>query len=727
MHRARRRTLRSRDENTRTILIWSVFVVSMALLSVAGLRMDTLAWGAVGIMSALGMATSLFSFQIDDRTVVTFGPTVFIGSIALFGVMVAVWVAALTTLLLEVMRLRRGGGSLAGRVGIQVVAVTAAAGAYMLAGGSVAPQGLALADALRFLAMFSAYIVVTGVFDMLTTSGRGRGFSKYARWLSGRGVIVELAMLPLALLLVASYIPSEPATFPLLAVVLVISSAAGHKLWETQQTLRERVGELRTLNTVGEALTCTLRLDDLVRLVHEQTREPLDAPVLSVALYDEEHAQIEFRACVADDCHIASWKTELDDSCTSWVASNRECLYVPDLKAQKELCVTPRLREYAEKKGVDVRSWLGVPLTAGKHLTGVLSLQSGVPKAFDASTRQLLETLGSQVGRVIDSTRLYSELEEARRAAESWGKELEKRVEERTRELEQARGDLEKMNEGLEERVEQRTRELREVQSKIVQSGRLAAVGELAAGVAHELNNPLGGILGYTQYDLEKLRKLDSEPLTTEDAERLENHLTFIERETQRCRTIVKNLLRFSETSRCASSEVDVDVLLRETLAFTSRELTSRSIELKMDLGAQDAQVAGDPRELQQVIANIILNARKAMPSGGRLSVRSTVEEGRLDGRDAVAVSFSDTGCGIPEENLIRIFEPFFRTGEVGEGSGLGLSVSYGIVKDHGGDIEVESKVNAGSTFTVLLPLRSADQEQAFCPGTGAVVAQESV
>jgi signal transduction histidine kinase len=704
MHRSTGATADRWRRGAAMLVSWTFALGSAVLLGLAAARMDSLAWGAVGIMSALGVATSLFSFQVDERTSVTFGPTVFMGSVALFGPLVAIWVTAVSMLLLELMRFRRSGIGAFGRVGAQVAAVVAASAVYGATGGITAPHGLEVADALRFLGMFAAHAVVTGTFDFLTADGRPGRFAKYGRWLSGKGVIVELSMLPLALLVVASYIPSEPATFPLLAVVLVILSAAGHKLWETQQTLRERVGELRTLNTVGEALTCTLRLDDLVRLVHEQTREPLEAPVLSVALYDEETKEIEFRACVADDCCISSWRTPIDDSCTSWVASHRELLSVPDMKAQGELRVTPKLAEYALGKGVEVRSWLGVPLMAGDRLTGVLSLQSGSVRAFDVATQELLETIGSQVGRVIDSARLYSELEKARGVAESWNRELEQSVRDRTKELERTQSELEGLNEDLEARVEERTRELREMQAKIVQSGRLAAVGELAAGVAHELNNPLGGILGYAQYDLEKLTEAGSDPLSSGDRERFVNHLSYIERETQRCRDIVQNLLRFSETSLCACADVDIDGLLRDTLGFTNRELSSRGIELVMDLDASRS-IAGDTRQLQQVFANIILNARKAMSGGGRLSVRSRVVAGGLDGKDAVAIGFADTGCGIPEENLVRVFEPFFRTGEVGEGSGLGLSVSYGIVKDHGGDIGVESEVGVGSTFTVMLPV----------------------
>ena len=704
MHVKRMKTSWTEVRDSRTIRVWGFTCAAVAMLILAGLRMDPMMWGAVGIMSALGIATSLFSFQVDEKTTVTFGPAVFMGTIALFGVLPAVWVAAISSLVLEFVRFRRGGAPAIARVGIRVIAVLGAANVYMLVGGVVNPAGLSLVVAGRLVIMFATFAFITSVFDASLEDRASGRFKRYLRWLSGRGVIVELAMLPLALLLVASYIPGDPATFPLLVVVLIISSAAGEKLWETQQSLLDRVSELKTLNTVGGALTCAVRLDSLVRLIHLHTREQLSAPIISVALCDMEKSTLDVRTCVLDDCDVSSRTATLGDTFASWVAMNGEALYVPDLRKEKTLSLELSVSERAQSKSLEVRSWLGVPLVAEDKLVGVLSIMSDQAKAFDEPTRELLTTIGSQVGKVVNTARLYEELEAARSAAESWSEQLGVEVDERTRELSEAREELESLNEDLERRVEERTRELKDMQTKIVQSGRLAAVGELSAGVAHELNNPLAGILGYAQYDLETLKDADIASLTQDDIAKVAGHLSYIEGGARRCTEIVKSLLRFSQTSRCASTEVDVNELIEETLGFTSRELSSRGIELKTDLADGGLEVIGDPRQLQQVFANIILNARKAMQSGGRLSVTSSRIERKDSGGEAVAVSFGDTGCGISDENLIRVFEPFFTTSEVGDGSGLGLSVSYGIIKDHGGDIDVESKVGVGSTFTVLLP-----------------------
>jgi signal transduction histidine kinase len=707
MHVKRAKSTWGTARVSRAARVWGFAAAAGAMLIMAGARMDGLTWGAVGIMSAVGIATSLFSFQMDERHSVTFGPAVFMGSVALFGALVAVWVTAVSCVLLELVRLGRGEKPAFARVSIRVIAVLAASGAYMAVGGVVDPVGLSLAVVARFILMFATYAVISGVLEASLEGSESDRFERYTRWFSGRGVVIELAMLPLSLLLVSLYIPGEPATFPLVAVVLIISSAAGQKLWETQQTLLERVSELKTLNSVGDALTCAVRLDDLVRLVHRHTMSQLSADAVSVALKDAEQDTLEFKICIRDDCEIASMTSEAGGSYTDWVAAHREVLYVQDMLKDEGRTLAPPVTECIESKRLEVRSWLGVPLIAENELVGVLSIMSERVRAFDEPTLELLTTIGTQVGKVVNTARLYEELKVAQRMADSWSKELEHKVNERTEELSEAREELESLNEGLEQRVEKRTKELRDMQAKIVESGRLAAVGELAAGVAHELNNPLGGILGYAQYDLEKLKGAES--LSGAAVERVVEHLTFIESGAQRCAEIVESLLRFSETSRCASTDVNVNELVEETLGFTSHEFASRGIELKIDLEEEGLEVVGDPRQLQQVFTNIVMNARKAMTSGGRLSVASARIPHENGGNDSVAISFGDTGCGIPEKDLVRVFEPFFSTGEVGEGSGLGLSVSYGIVKDHGGNIDVESKVGVGSTFTVLLPLAGSD------------------
>lgn len=269
--------------------------------------------------------------------------------------------------------------------------------------------------------------------------------------------------------------------------------------------------------------------------------------------------------------------------------------------------------------------------------------------------------------------------------------------------LEKTRKELELHNQTLEEKVRERTQKLEEVQKQVIQSEKMAAVGQLAAGVAHELNNPLGGILGYAQFALEKM---STGQLQEKDYTAFQRYLSDIELQARRCKMIVKNLLKFSRSSdKLEFDLVDVNTALDETFVFTSHQLGMKDIHLNVDLQPHLPKVLGNVNLLQQVFTNILINSMQSMPQGGdlKVSTRFNPPVGEFGG--AVEISFTDSGVGIPEENRNKIFEPFFTTKKVGEGTGLGLSVSYGIIRDHGGDIKLESVVGAGSTFTVVLPI----------------------
>jgi len=231
---------------------------------------------------------------------------------------------------------------------------------------------------------------------------------------------------------------------------------------------------------------------------------------------------------------------------------------------------------------------------------------------------------------------------------------------------------------------------LRETQLQLLQSEKLRSLGEMAAGVAHEINNPLGGILLYASLLLEDL---DPDDPKRRDVER-------IVQEAVRCKEIVKSLLEFARKSSPDKEPLDVNKALDEGLLFLENQATFHNIRIRKELDPGLPPVLGNPGQLKQVFMNIILNAVDAMHGEGTLPIR-TYPSG--DGTEVV-ISFTDTGVGIPPEILPRIFDPFFTTKEVGKGTGLGLSVSYGIVREHGGRIEVESEVGKGSTFKVILP-----------------------
>jgi two-component system NtrC family sensor kinase len=256
--------------------------------------------------------------------------------------------------------------------------------------------------------------------------------------------------------------------------------------------------------------------------------------------------------------------------------------------------------------------------------------------------------------------------------------------------LRNMRAELEDWANTLEQKVKERTEELAAIQNTLVQSQRLASLGKLAAGIAHEINNPLGGIL--------VLSSLVVEDLKDDDPHR--ENLQEVIKQTMRCRDIVKGLLQFSRQEEGKTEYVKVNDILNNTLSLIEKQALFHNIEVVKNLDAELPYILGDNSQLQQVFINVILNAVQAMKEIGTLTINTLHEKKN----DMVVIEISDTGCGIPEEMIDRIFDPFFTTKEVGEGTGLGLSIAYGIVTKHHGRMTVKSKVNEGSTFTIKIP-----------------------
>jgi len=230
-------------------------------------------------------------------------------------------------------------------------------------------------------------------------------------------------------------------------------------------------------------------------------------------------------------------------------------------------------------------------------------------------------------------------------------------------------------------------------QEQLLQSRKMAAVGTLTSGIAHELNNPLNNISLTVETLLDDYEETDHE--------RKKKLLTDIFTQVQRAAATVRNLLDFTRVDQPVVTTVSIPEVIEVTVKLVGNELSLSSVTAELDVPPDLPPVSGNPRNLQQVFLNLILNAMQAMPNGGNLTIRATSVDG------FIRVAISDTGIGIPADNLEKIFEPFFTTKEAGDGTGLGLSVSYSIIEKHGGRIEVESRVNEGTTFAVFLPMRA--------------------
>ncbi|MBE0645548.1 MAG: histidine kinase [Bacteroidetes bacterium] len=237
--------------------------------------------------------------------------------------------------------------------------------------------------------------------------------------------------------------------------------------------------------------------------------------------------------------------------------------------------------------------------------------------------------------------------------------------------------------------------ELAEAQAQLIQTEKLASVGQLAAGVAHEINNPLGTIVLYSHLLLKQLKEMDP----------AQEDIRFIIAEAERCRNIVSSLLNFARQGKLVLSEVSAEDLVMPIAAMIGKRDEFSEIDIDVQVDAKLPPLYVDIDQMKQVLLNLAMNACEAMPDGGTLRI---VAEPASTPRNFL-VRISDTGSGIPKENMSRLFTPFFTTKQIGKGTGLGLPIAYGIVKLHHGQITVQSEVLKGSTFTITMPMDLRD------------------
>ena len=275
-----------------------------------------------------------------------------------------------------------------------------------------------------------------------------------------------------------------------------------------------------------------------------------------------------------------------------------------------------------------------------------------------------------------------------------FNQELQERVKSAVEECRRFNVELMKVNRHL----EKANRELQKSQEQIIQSEKMFAVGQLASGVAHEINNPLGSILTYIKLAIKKLDNYSSDSNILEISQ-LKKYMATVEGEVNRCKGITRSLLDFSRVREPEMNVVDINDILNNALELVEHQLSEQRINLVKKVGSSTSKIVADSHQIQQVFINIILNAIHAMSEGGILEITT-----RKRSKSAEIV-FKDSGCGIVDEDLPRIFTPFFTTKKVGEGTGLGLSVAYGIIENHGGEIIVKSKTGEGTTVIIMLPV----------------------
>jgi two-component system, NtrC family, sensor kinase len=276
---------------------------------------------------------------------------------------------------------------------------------------------------------------------------------------------------------------------------------------------------------------------------------------------------------------------------------------------------------------------------------------------------------------------------------------------EMSRELQAAHQELTDWNRMLEERVRVKSEEVQRVHAQMLQAEKLTSLGKLAAVVAHEINNPLSGILTYARLVRRWVEKGD---ISDERRAEIQESLQLIESESRRCGDLVKDLLTFARQTPMNVQPVDLNAIARMVLRLVEHKLDMVNVTVELTLEEQLPQIEGDTAQLQQLLLALVLNAIDAMPREGVLRIRSA----SVEGSDEVELAVEDNGAGIPDEVRARLFEPFVTTKETGGGVGLGLAISHQIVERHGARIEVDSEAGRGTRFTMFFPIRASRQSE---------------
>lgn len=414
------------------------------------------------------------------------------------------------------------------------------------------------------------------------------------------------------------------------------------RIRRTEKALRQRNRELATLNKIGRAVTSSLDLDEVLVATMQGIREILHVEAGSLVLVDEETDELVFYKTLSPEQGWITGRTfRQGEGIVGYVIATGQPYLVNDVANDPHFF--PRVDGGAD---FTVRAVLCVPLIVRNRVIGAIEVINKTEGFFTETDLDLLQTMAASVAVAVENARLYAELAD-------FASELERS------------------------------------QAQLIQAEKMAAIGRLAASLAHEVNNPLQAIHNSLH--------LCTNPALPE--ERRQEYLVMAQKEVRRLIEIVRRMLDFYRPSAGERVPVEVNEIVKDALAIAGKRLQQGNVRLHTRLATDLPPIPGVPDQLTQVFLNIIINAVEAMPDGGDLHVGTLLDE---DG-EWVLVAFRDTGPGLTAEQVSHIFEPFYTTKP--NGTGLGLAISYGIVEQHGGTIEVSSQPDQGTTFIVRLPV----------------------
>lgn len=433
---------------------------------------------------------------------------------------------------------------------------------------------------------------------------------------------------------------------------------------------------LSVLVDVGTALCGTLHLRDLLAEMMERVREVLDAEACSVMLLDAGTQMLRWEVALGEGAgKLQTLSVPLGQGISGTVAQTGKAIRIEDAYND------PRWQgqKYDQETGFRTRSILCVPIHAKEKINGVIQVLNRRGGPFTDDDQRLLEALAGMGGVAIENARLYENLEE--------------KVQERTAQLSRTLD------------------ELRETQAQLVQSEKMAALGDLVAGVAHEINTPLGAVVSNNDLVARAMAKTKE---VLGDPPQLDKARGFVDRAAnvaeasreayKRIGEIVRSLRNFARLDEAERKPADLHEGIESTLTLAAHLMKNR-ITVHREYG-QIPAIDCYANQLNQVFLNMLVNAAQAIEGPGEITIRTRTEPGPGAAPERVVVEISDSGAGIKPEHLAKIFNPGFTTKGVGVGTGLGLAISYRIIQNHHGKIDVESEMGRGTTFRITLPVK---------------------
>lgn len=424
---------------------------------------------------------------------------------------------------------------------------------------------------------------------------------------------------------------------------------------QLEDRLQRRNAELEALVRIGAEFNQQLALPDLADRIVAIASDEFAAHQVELYLFDEQQEPVlcrNTRQTALSSADVLSL-LHAEDSVAGYV-----------YRTGTPVLVTEVSETFGQLQRLGLNSAIAAPLLHHGHLVGILVVAHEEPGFYGESKLRMLRSIGEQAALAVRNAQLHAALHA--------------------------------YAQNLQSMVDDRTRELRAAQAQLIQSEKLAALGRLAAGIAHEVNNPLQPILNCLEVAIEDIE--NDQPVDVQG-------LRIAEQEVQRIKGIVSRLLDFARPTTGETVRVNLSELIDEVILFTQKQLERMQVRVIKQFQPVPP-ILGAPAQLKQVLLNLVLNAAESMPDGGDLTIELFPDGG------GVVVAVADTGMGIEPEAVDRIFEPFFSTKS--DGTGLGLSVTYGIVQGHGGTITVESEKGKGSRFVVWLPGEREDISQGF-------------